>query len=132
MNLEQINEIITNYKKLLALTESKIKILENLDSQYNTARYIEEITFEDNFVNVKCNASCRGYYDTQYFSFPILWLTKTDEELEELIVTERELRKEKERKEKEENRLKEEKEVEQREFEQYQRLKFKFEQYGAY
>jgi len=62
------------------------------------------------------------------FTFPIAWLSKTDAELEELVVIQRELKAEKERKAKEEKQLKEKKELEQRELEQYKRLKAKFEQ----
>jgi len=124
MNLEQINEIIANYDKLYALAESKIEVIEKLDSQYNTARGIEEISFDGDVVWVKCDDSCKGCYDSLSFTFPIAWLSKTDAELEELVVIQRELKSEKERKAKE----KEKKEAEQRELEQYQRLKAKFEQ----
>ncbi len=127
MNLEQINEIITNYDKLYALAKSKIKVIEKLDSQYNTARGIEEISFDGDSVWVMCDDSCMGCCDSLSFTFPIVWLSKTDAELEELVVIARELKMEKERKAKKEKKLKEKKEAEQRELEQYQRLKAKFE-----
>lgn len=127
MNLKQIKEIITNYDKLYALAESKIKVIEKLDSQYNTARGVEEISFDGDVVWVKCDDSCRGYYSSLSFTFPIDWLSKTDAELEELVVIARELKLEKERKAKEEKQLKEKKEAEKRELEQYQKLKAKFE-----
>ncbi len=127
MNLEQIEEIITNYDKLLDLTKSKIGVMEKLDPQYNTARGIEEISFDGDVVCVKCDDSCRGCYDSLSFTFPIAWLSKTDEELGELIMIQRELKAEKERKAKEEKQFKEKKEAEQRELEQYQKLKAKFE-----
>ena len=128
MNLEQINEIITNYDKLYALAKSKIEVIEKLDSQYNTARGIEDISFYDDVVSVTCDDTCMGCYDSLSFAFPIAWLSKTDAELEELVVIQREFKAEKERKRKEEKQLKEKKEAEQRELEQYQRLKAKFEQ----
>jgi hypothetical protein len=126
MNIEQINKIITNYDKLYILAKSKIKVLQQLDHQYNTARGIDEISFDEGKVYVKCDDSFRGCYDCLLFNFPITWLSKTDSELEELVVTARELKAEEERKAKEEKQLKEKKESEQRELEQYQRLKAKF------
>ena len=128
MNLEQINEIIANYDKLYALAKSKIEVIEKLDSQYNTARGIEDISFYDDVVGVTCDDTCMGCYDSLSFTFPIVWLSKTDAELWELVVVQREFKVEKERKAKEEKQLKEKKEAEQRELEQYQRLKAKFEQ----
>jgi len=129
MNLEEINEIIANYDKLNSLTESKIKIMERLDSKYHTAKGIEEISFsmDEGDVWVECDNSCRGSYDSSSFSFPIAWLAKTDAELAELIVKEKELNEEKVRKIKEEKELKEKKETEERELKQYQKLKAKFE-----
>ena len=127
MNIEYINEIIANYDKLYALAEYKIKVIEQLDDQYHTARGIEKISFDGDIVWVQCDDSCRGCYDSLSFEFPIAWLSKTDAELEELVVIERELKAEKKRKDKEEKQLKEKKESEQRELEQYQRLKAKFE-----
>ena len=66
MNLEQINELIINYNKLIDLAKSKIKVIEGIDSQYNTARGIEEISFDIDAktVYVKCDDSCRGCYDS--------------------------------------------------------------------
>lgn len=127
MNLEQIKEIIYNYEKLYELASEKIKIIEKLDAEYTTSRGIEDISFYDDVVSVTCDDTCRGCYDTRYFNFPIAWLSKTDAELEELVVVQKELKAEKERKRKEEKQLKEKKEAEQRELEQYQRLKAKFE-----
>lgn len=128
MKLEEIKEIIHNYEKLYELATEKIKVIEKIDAEYTTSKGIEIISFYDDTVSVTCDDTWMGCYDTRYFNFPIGWLSKTDAELEELVVTQRELKAEKERKEKEEKRLKEKKESEQRELEQYQRLKAKFEQ----
>jgi hypothetical protein len=125
MKLEQIKEIIENYEKLYELASSKIKVLENLDSQYTISRGIEDISFYDDMVNVICDDGM-GYYRS--FIFPTIWLSKTDSELEEIVIMEKELKVEKERKLKKEKQLKEKLEKEQREFEQYQRLKAKYEQ----
>lgn len=127
MNLEQINEIIANYNMLYDLAISKIKILEKLDKQYNTGNCIEDISFYDDDVLVNCDDSRCGYYDTLSFTFPIIWLTKADAELEELVLIEKELNAEKERIEKEEKQLEDKKKIEQKELEEYQRLKAKFE-----
>lgn len=127
MKLEEINEIVSNYYKLVVLAKEKIKIIEEFDSQYCTARGIEEISFESDYVNVKCDNSCRGCYDTLYFSFPISFLTKNEDELKNIVIYDKELRLEKERKAKEESKLKEKQDAEQRDLEQYKRLKEKFE-----
>lgn len=127
MNLEQINEIISNYDKLVVLAKEKIKFLESLDSQYRTARGIESISFENEYVEVKCDDSCRGCYDTYYFSFPILFLSKSNEELEQIIIDLREVKEERERRQKEAEKRKQEDAKEKSDFTLYQKLKEKFE-----
>lgn len=124
MELKEIKEIVNNYEKLCQLATEKIKVIEKLDSKYTTSRGIEDISFYDDVVSVTCDDTCMGCYDNLYFEFPIVWLSKTDDELKELVVIQRE----KERKAKEEKQLKDEQEAEQRELEQYKRLKAKFEQ----
>lgn len=106
MNIEQINEIIANYDKLCALAKSKIEVIEKFDSQYNTARGIEEITFYGDVVWVKRDDSCRGCYNSSLFTFPIAWLSKTDAELEDIVVIQRELKQKKNAKQKRKNNLK--------------------------
>ena len=127
MQLEEINKIIDNYKKLYDLAVAKIEVIEKLDTEYHTARGIEDIDFNNDSVWVKCDDSCMGYYDSLSFVFPTEWLTKTDLELETIVVK---ARKDRERlalkKQREEKKLKEKKR-EQEEFERYQKLKAKFE-----
>ena len=128
MNLEQIKETIANYNILYNLATSKIKVLEKLDRQYRTGNYIEKIRFHKDEVSVYiCDDSFMGCYDTTSFTFPIAWLTKTDAELEEIVIIEKELNAEKERKAKEEKQLEQKKIIEQKELEEYQRLKAKYE-----
>lgn len=127
MKLEQIKDIIDNYEKLYQLATSKIEVLEKLDSHYSTLRGIENISFYDDVVSVSCDNSCMGCYDTHSFSFPIIWLSKTDSELEEIVIIQKEFNAENKRKLKEEKELKEKQEKEQRQLEQYQLLKAKFE-----
>ena len=127
MELKEIKEIVNRYEELCQLAIEKIKMIEKLDSEYTTSRGIEDISFYDDLVSVTCDNTCRGCYDIRSFNFPITWLSKTDAELEEIVVIRRELKAEKERKAKEEKQLKEKKEIEQRELEQYKRLKAKFE-----
>lgn len=127
MKLEEIKDIIDNYEKLYQLATSKIEVLEKLDSHYSTLRGIENISFYDDVVSVSCDNSCMGCYDTHSFSFPIIWLSKTDSELEEIVIIQKEFNAENKRKLKEEKELKEKQEKEQRQLEQYQLLKAKFE-----
>lgn len=127
-NLELIRQVIDLYEGLLYQAKSQITILEKLDyEKYNTCRGIEEITFDGDLVNVKCDDSCRGCYDTHYFDFPLSWLDKSEEELSVIIKEAREKEEEAKRKAQEEKKAKEEKEREQREMETYLRLKEKFE-----
>jgi hypothetical protein len=128
MNSEQINEIIANYDKLLALAESKVKLLATLDGEfYGAGTGIVEISFDEikgkRDVCVQCNDSRYGCSDYVYFRFPIEWLSKTDAELSEIVLNQVELKAEKARAEKE--RI--EKIAAQRDHEEYQRLKAKFE-----
>lgn len=119
MNLEKINEIINNYNKLQSLVETKIEFIKKLNSQYSTKKGIEEISFDEENVLVKCDDSCRGCYSYFLFTFPIIWLSKPDDELEKLVVTQKELKEEEERKIKEEKQLKEKELAKQKELEQH-------------
>lgn len=128
MNLERINEIVDNYYELYDLAKAKIDVLEKIDDYYYTARGVEEISFDSDLVYVKCDDTCMGCYDSLSFTFPIIWLSKTNTELEELVIIDRNLRLEIARKAKELKISNEKKEKEKRDFEQYQKLKEKFEQ----
>jgi hypothetical protein len=127
-NLEQIKEVINNYDKLIALAETKIKIMEEIDNKYNTARGIESIDFySDSDVSVSCDDSCRGCYDSLSFSFPLIYLSLSDDELKSVVEQNKVKRIEEERLKKEQKELKEQNEKEQRDLEQYKKLKEKFE-----
>lgn len=127
-NLESVRQVIALYLRILEQAKSQITILEKLDyEKYSTFRGIEEITFNDGLVNVKCDDTCRGCYDTHYFDFPLEWMDKSEEELSIILKEAREKEEETKRKAQEEKKAKEEKEREQREMETYLRLKEKFE-----
>ena len=125
--LEEIKEVINNYDKLIVLAKAKIKIMKEIDSNYNTAKGIEEISFDDEIVYVQCDNSCRGCYDSMDFSFPLNYLSLNDDELKKSVEQEKTNRLAEEAAEKERKKLKEEQDKEKREFEQYQKLKEKFE-----
>ena len=127
MNIEQINKILSDYNELISLVKSKVSVLEPLDSRYNTCRGIEEIIIEEGSVTVRCNDSFRGCYDTVSFDFPLEWLTIPDNELEEMVKTEKENLIRKEIEELERREQKKQQEENQREFEKYLALKAKFE-----
>ncbi len=127
MNIEQIKKIIQDYEELEKLTIFKIKVIESLDNKYNTSRGIENISFYGDDISVTCNDTCMGCYDSLSFNFPLNWLSKTDSELGEIVIMEKELRVERERKLMEERILNEKKRSEERELEQYKKLKSKFE-----
>lgn len=128
MTLQQIENIIAQYNSLVELTNNKINILEQHDREkYNTARGIEEMSFDKDCVWVKCDDSCRGCYDSLSFSFPTKWLALDDQELEKVVIMERELRIAKEFEAEKQKVSKEEQETRRKEFEQYQLLKQKFE-----
>jgi len=125
--LEQINEVIKNYNDLQALVEEKVAILEIIDNKYNTAKGIEEIKFEDDNVYVTCDNTCMGCYDSLSFSFPLVYLTLSDEKLKEVAKADMLNRIEKQRIENEQKDLKEKQKTEEYEKEQYLKLKAKFE-----
>jgi hypothetical protein len=127
MNIEEINEVIAKYDKLIELANAKAKFLEGLDDKYHTSRRIEDISLYDGIVDVTCDNSFRGCHDTIHFSFPVAWLTKTDDELIELVIAEKKRREENARKVQEEKQLREKEEKEKREREKYEQLKKKFE-----
>lgn len=127
MELNEINKIIADYDNLIRTVESKVVVLEKLDSIYHTARGIDEVYFENDRVYVHCDNSFRGFTDTLYFDFPIQWLTKTDDELKQLVIDERDAREKKEREIKERKLLEENKRKEQSDYDLYLKLKHKYE-----
>jgi hypothetical protein len=127
-NLEQIKEVISNYGKLIELAESKIKIMEEIDNKYNTAKGIERVNFYgDSDVSVSCDDSCMGCYDSLSFSFPLSYLSLRDDELKVVVEQDKAKRIEQEKQKKEQKQIKEQEDKEQRELEQYKKLKDKFE-----
>jgi len=127
MILEEITKRIQNYKELTDLVKSKVKVMERCNfEEYNTRRGIESMSFDNDVVEVTCDDTFRGCYDTTYFEFPISWLSKTDAELEEIITMASELKKEKEREKKEQLKRAEEEKTRQKELELYKQLKAKF------
>jgi hypothetical protein len=97
MNREEIDNIISKYEELIILANAKIKIIESLDDEYYTSRGIEDISFYNDTVSVRCDDTCRGCYDSFTFNLPIDWLTKTEFELKDIIAQKKELKAEKER-----------------------------------
>ena len=120
MDLIHIKNTIDNYNDLLDFVKSKIKVIEEMDNHYYTGKGIEELSFCDGDVIVLCYSNRFGLLgETHSFIFPIIWISKTDDELKEIVFYAKELREEKKRKDEEE--------TEKREFERYQKLKMKFE-----
>lgn len=126
MNIEEIKEVISNHEKLYEVATDKIAFISKLDPEYNTGRGIEDISFYEYSVSVICNDTCTGCHDTHSFSFPTIWLTKTDSELEEIVVAEKELREEKSRQLKEQTELENKRKKDEQDLKEYNRLKSKF------
>ena len=126
--INEINEAINSYEGLLTLTKKTIDVLEYHDKDlYGTNDQIERIDFDSpEEVCVKYNGGDRYDIDYDYFSFPLEWLTKTDEELKEIVITQKKLRLEEERKKNKERLSDYNKIVEQREREIYNKLKVKY------
>ena len=127
MELNEINKVIADYDRLIQIVESKVAVIEKLDSIYHTARGIDKVYFENDRVYVHCDNSFRGFTDTLYFDFPILWLTKSDKELEKLVIDERNAREKKKREMNARKELEDNARKEQLELEQYLKLKSKYE-----
>lgn len=127
MNIEQINKILSDYEELISLVKSKVSVLEPLDNEYLTYEGILDISIRNYIfplITVKCDI---GYYEFTTFSFPLDWLTIPDDELEEMVKTDKENRIKKETEELERREQEKQKKEEQREFEKYLALKAKFE-----
>lgn len=119
MEYEKIMLIISDYNTLLHLTNTTIKTLKMLDNQYYWVHWVRgtpNISFDAN--NVVVDDS-----DSILFSFPIVWLTKSVSELEEIVKSQKRQREERDRQKREED----ERRSKQHEFREYQRLKAKFE-----
>lgn len=130
MEQSEIKRIVSEYDNLYLLAEEVCEKLNKLDGDvYNTGRYIDDISFvvDEEKVCVSCDNSYRGCDDDTFFSFPMSFLSMTDEELEKGVLVEKQRREEEEKirreKEQEEQRL----DHERRERLQYERLKKKFE-----
>lgn len=90
MDIQKIKAIIGDYSNLIELARTKIKILEKVDYEmYGTGRGIETITIEGDEVSVRCDDTCRGYYDYFYNYFPVDFLAMEDADLEVLVETQR-------------------------------------------
>lgn len=128
MTQEEIKLAIELHSKLEELVENVSNKLEKLDSKvYRTGNYIENISFENDLVYMTCDDSYSGCgKEYCHINFPISWLSLSDEELENAVITARELRLEKERENKrlEDEKLKLEKEEKDRK--EFERLKKKF------
>lgn len=127
MDSKKIVEIISNYDELIELTNLKIKVISKYDSYYNTRRGIESIKFGPDDVNVVYDDTCMGCYDSGSFSFPIKWLSKSDEDLEQIVILNKELRLEKKRLKEEEKKKELKEKRDEKEKADYERLKKKFE-----
>ncbi|MFW6246822.1 MAG: hypothetical protein ACOC22_01455 [bacterium] len=88
---------------------------------------VENINIYNDEVSVECDNTCMGCPDTHYFSFPVFFLSMTDEELEKAVVVEKERREEEERMEALRKLQDELRKKEEQERLQYERLKKKFE-----
>lgn len=87
MELQQIQQYISQYNDLIELAENKLNILVQNDIKYCTFNGIDKITFEDDLVHVTCNIYYGGDWDKEYFSFPIEWLAiDSDSELAEIVL----------------------------------------------
>lgn len=127
MKLEQIKEIINQYEELNKLARQKIAIMEEHDYDvYNTAKGIEEISFEDEIVYVRCDDSCMGCYDFLSFSFPLSLLALNDEELAVEIKRREEEREQKKKEEEENNKRREIEKRKEQDLETLRRLKEKY------
>ena len=129
MEQKLIEKIIRDYDDLLELAKNRLKIIEIADNKYNTARGVEDISFDINttpYVCVKCDDSCMGCYDSLSFSFPLHWLSLSDEELKNVVIKEKIDEIKKEKLKNEALILRRQKEKEQQELRQYKRLKEKF------
>ena len=126
--MKDINKIISDYHNLIALTKSKISEIEKLDFFYNTNRGVEKISFDlkEEIVEVVVDYSYRGCTDYDYFSFPIEWINKEGEELEEVVNLAKIEREELQRKKLEDKVQKDLEAQEKKELEQYNKLKEKF------
>lgn len=95
MKIEKIKSTLKNYNDLINYAKSKIGIMGELDDIYRTGNYgIEEISFskDSDTVYVKCDDSSFGCYDSFSFNFPVEWLTKSNNELKEIVLNEKEIR----------------------------------------
>lgn len=126
MNIEEINKTIENYEALEELVKSTIDIIKQLDNYYDTDRGVMHIEFFKSNVHIEYDTSRMGCYSSDYFSFPIEWLSLSTDELRKVVLDAKEYREAEKRRIDEQEKLLKQKEVEERELKTYLKLKEKF------
>jgi len=128
MELTKINQIIKDYHTLEERVVEVFSKMCEIDAEYSMYRGIENIYLERDVVDITCDNSWSGCVDYEYYSFPIEWLSFTNEILVENIEAHRVKREEDKHKKDEEKKEKELLEREEMEYQKYLKLKEKFEQ----
>lgn len=85
MKKEIILQIINEYKELYSYAEKFSKFLSTLSNKYDNYRGVENIIFDGNEVVVTVDDTCRGCWSTHSFSFPMEWLSMTEDEVKNQI-----------------------------------------------
>lgn len=127
MTLENIKEVLNLYSQVKNLALEKVKIMKRCDSKYyDTRRGITRVDYIDEQVVVTYDATFRGHYCTDWFAFPLRYLTLNDDELRIQIEVEKQQREFKEQQEEQERKKKEVAEKEKREIQMLIELKEKY------
>ncbi len=128
LNVLEIYKIISDYDKLYEHAKKIINTISELDNKYFISKRIESISFDNVYVNVTCDDSSMGCYDSISFQFPIVWLTIDNiEELKVLVINDKIARETEERKAFEARQIELQKISEDYQYNQYLTLKAKFE-----
>ena len=93
MDLEKIRETLDNYNLLLDLVKEKCEVAAEINRKYYLRGAIELLYFCDTAHDY---LSVSGGFN--YVEIPIIWLTKSNEELAGIVATEKRLKEEEDKK----------------------------------
>jgi hypothetical protein len=132
MTQEQIRKTIEDYNQLERHVKDTVEKMGDLDKKYWLYRGIVKITFYEkeeykDIVDITYDDTCFGCYGEGSFSFPIGYLSMTDEELNIAIASAKRIEYEKEKQFLEDKKKRESELKELNDRLEYERLKDKFE-----
>lgn len=129
MNIEEINNILSDYQKLINRVEEIVTLLNKLKiaEKFKSLPFIEKIYFDNELINVHSQDYYGGQTDDRSIELPIIFLTMSDNEISDYVYLESKKIEEEKAEQKRKLLEKTQQDKDKKDFEEYQRLRSKFE-----